>query len=133
MQCLLSTYVWDANLVRDDLRAYVVEHLGDTDAVVVVDETGFLKKGDKLVTELRLAGASTIDEASLVLQEFLPRFNARFSVAAEQPGTACRPVPEKLSLTETISLKDTRKVARDNTVKYQWWVLQLLPEAERPS
>ena len=49
VQRLLSTYVWDANLVRDDLRAYVVEHLGDTDAVVVVDETGFLKKGDKSV------------------------------------------------------------------------------------
>ena len=51
---------------------------------------------DRLVTELRLAGASTIDEASSVL-------------------------------------KDTRQVARDNTVKYQWRVLQLLPGAERPS
>ena len=88
---------------------------------------------DRLVTELRLGGASTIDEASMVLQEFLPRFNARFAVAAEQPETAYRPVPEELSLTETICLKDTRKVARDNTVKYQWRVLQLLPEAERPS
>ena len=88
---------------------------------------------DRLVTELRLAGASSFDEASLVLQEFLPRFNARFTVAAEQPETAYRPVPDKLSLTETICLKDTRKVARDNTVKYQWRVLQLLPGAERPS
>ena len=88
---------------------------------------------DRLVTELRLAGASTIDQASLVLKEFLPRFNARFAVAAEQPETAYRPVPAELSLTETICLKDTRKVARDNTVKYQWRVLQLLPEAERPS
>ena len=88
---------------------------------------------DRLVTELRLAGASNIDEASLVLREYLPRFNTRFSVAAEQPETAYRPVPEELSLTETICLKDSRKVARDNTVKYQWRVLQLLPEAERPS
>ena len=76
---------------------------------------------------------SSFDEASLVLQEFLPRFNARFTVAAEQPETAYRPVPDKLSLTETICLKDTRKAARDNTVKYQWRVLQLLPRAERPS
>jgi SRSO17 transposase len=38
---------WDADAVRDDLRAYVVEHLGDPDAVLVLDETGFLKKGDK--------------------------------------------------------------------------------------
>ncbi len=74
---------------------------------------------DRLVTELRLAGASNIDEASLVLREYLPRFNTRFSVAAEQPKPAYRPVPEELSLTETICLKDTRKVARDNTVKYQ--------------
>ena len=42
-------------------------------------------------------------------------------------------MPDELSLTETICLKDTRKVARDNTVKYQWRVLQLLPGAERPS
>jgi SRSO17 transposase len=33
--------------VRDDLRAYVVEHLGDRAGVLIVDETGFLKKGDK--------------------------------------------------------------------------------------
>ena len=88
---------------------------------------------DRLVTELRLAGASTIDQAKEVLQEFLPRFNARFAVAAEHPETAYRPVPDELSLTETICIKDTRKVARDNTVKYHWRVLQLLPEAERPS
>ena len=49
VQRLLSTYVWDADLVRDDLRTYVVEHLGDTDGVLVVDETGFLKKGTKSV------------------------------------------------------------------------------------
>ena len=89
---------------------------------------------DRLVTELRLAGASTIDQAKEVLQEFLPRFNARFAVAAEQPSeTAYRPVPAELPLTETICIKDTRKVARDNTVKYHWRVLQLLPGAERPS
>ena len=47
VQRLLSTYIWDADLVRDDLRDYVVEHLGDADGVLVVDETGFLKKGNK--------------------------------------------------------------------------------------
>jgi SRSO17 transposase len=49
MQRLLATAAWDADAVRDDLRAYVVEHLGDPAAVLVVDETGFLKKGDKSV------------------------------------------------------------------------------------
>ena len=47
VQRLLSTYVWDADLVRDDLRDYVVERLGDAGGVLVVDETGFLKKGNK--------------------------------------------------------------------------------------
>ena len=88
---------------------------------------------DRLVTELRLAGASTIGQASDVLQAFLPRFNARFAVAAEHSETAYRPVPDDLSLTEIICIKDTRKVARDNTVKYHWRVLQLLPWEQLPS
>ena len=74
-----------------------------------------------------------MEEANAVLQEYLPRFNQRFALAAEQPETAYRPVPEDLSLSETVSIKHTRKVARDNTVKYQWRVLQLMPGAERPS
>jgi SRSO17 transposase len=49
MQELLNRAVWDADAVRDDLRAYVVEHLGDSAAVLVVDETGFVKKGTKSV------------------------------------------------------------------------------------
>lgn len=49
MQRVLSGAQWDANAVRDDLRAYVVEHLGDPAGVLIVDETGFLKKGVKSV------------------------------------------------------------------------------------
>jgi SRSO17 transposase len=49
VQRLLRTARWDAEAGRDDLRAYVVEHLGDPAAVLVVDETGFLKKGTKSV------------------------------------------------------------------------------------
>src|SRR3954452_15471934 len=49
MQRLLATADWDADAVRDDLRAYVVEHLGAPDGVLIVDETGFLKKGTKSV------------------------------------------------------------------------------------
>ena len=47
MQRLLSSAVWDADLVRDDLRAYVLELLGTDDAVVVIDETSFPKRGCK--------------------------------------------------------------------------------------
>ena len=46
-QRLLNHARWDPDEVRDDLRGYVVEHLGDPGAVLVVDETGFLKKGTK--------------------------------------------------------------------------------------
>src|SRR5215217_2223104 len=47
-QRLLNSAKWDADLVRDDLREYVVEHLGDeVSGVLIVDETGFLKKGNK--------------------------------------------------------------------------------------
>jgi SRSO17 transposase len=47
MQRLLNAAMWDADGVRDDVRAYAVEHLGERDGVLVVDETGFLKKGTK--------------------------------------------------------------------------------------
>ncbi|HEU4798590.1 MAG TPA: IS701 family transposase [bacterium] len=49
VQRLLRTARWDAEAVRDDLRAYVVEHFGDSNAVLVIDETGILKQGTKSV------------------------------------------------------------------------------------
>ena len=45
VQRLLAEADWDAEAVRDDLRAYVLEHLGEEAGILVVDETGFLKKG----------------------------------------------------------------------------------------
>src|SRR5580698_10258377 len=45
MQRLLSAAAWDAGGVRDDVRGYVARHLGSADGVLVVDETGFIKKG----------------------------------------------------------------------------------------
>jgi SRSO17 transposase len=47
VQRLLTTAKWDAEAVRDDLRAYVIDHLGDEGGVLILDETGFLKKGSK--------------------------------------------------------------------------------------
>jgi SRSO17 transposase len=49
MQHLLARAAWDHDGVRDDVRAYVVQHLGDPGAVLVVDETGDLKKGTATV------------------------------------------------------------------------------------
>lgn len=47
VQRLLAEADWDEEAVRDELRRYVVDQLGETDGVLVVDETGFLKKGKK--------------------------------------------------------------------------------------
>jgi SRSO17 transposase len=49
VQRLLNAAKWDAEAVREDLRAYVVEHLADQEAVLILDESGFLKKGSKSV------------------------------------------------------------------------------------
>jgi SRSO17 transposase len=49
IQHLLGRARWDAEAVRDDLQQYVLEHLSHPEAVVVVDETGFLKKGRQSV------------------------------------------------------------------------------------
>lgn len=48
-QRLLGRATWDADQVRDDLQQYVGEQIGDVRGVLIVDETGFLKKGDKSV------------------------------------------------------------------------------------
>ncbi|CCH19708.1 Transposase (fragment) [Micromonospora lupini str. Lupac 08] len=47
MQRLLRWADWDVDAVRDDVRDYVVEHLGDPAGVLIVDDTGFLKKGTR--------------------------------------------------------------------------------------
>ena len=49
MQDFLARTRWDADTVRDDLQAYVIEQLSDDEAVLVLDETGFVKKGTRSV------------------------------------------------------------------------------------
>src|ERR1700694_5090698 len=49
MQYLLDRAVWDAEHLRDVLREYVSETIGDANGMLVIDETGFLKKGTKSV------------------------------------------------------------------------------------
>ena len=88
---------------------------------------------DRLVTELRLAGATTIDDANRVLNDFLPRFNEHFRVPPEHADTAYRVLDPGLCLDTVLCLKYRRRVGRDNTVKYRWRTLQLLPDRARPS
>ncbi len=88
---------------------------------------------DRLVTELRLAGATTIDDANRVLEDFLPRFNNRFKAPAQESEVAYRTVGEEICLEGILCFKYRRRVARDNTVRYRWRTLQLLPGTDRPS
>ena len=88
---------------------------------------------DRLVTELRLARATTIDDANSVLDDFLPRFNERFGVPSQHAETAYRVLDPAMCLDTVLCLKYRRRVDRDNTVKYRWRTLQLLPDRGRPS
>ena len=88
---------------------------------------------DRLVTELRLAGATTIEDAGVVVRDFLPHFNERFGVSAPESEVAYRPVDGGTCLDRMLCFRHSRKVAKDNTVRYRRSTLQLLPGMERPT
>ena len=87
----------------------------------------------RLVTELRLAGATNLEEAKVVLRDFLPHFNERFGVSAPESEVAYRPVDKEKCLDRVLCFRHSRKVAKDNTVRYRRSTLQLLPGMERPT
>ena len=88
---------------------------------------------DRVVTELRLARAATISDANRVLDDFLPSFNERFLVPVQPTQTAYRDLGGQVCLDTVLCLKYRRRVGLDNTVKYRWRTLQLLPGMDRPS
>lgn len=88
---------------------------------------------DRLVTELRLVGASSLEEANHVLWAYLPRFNERFAVPAAVEGTAYRCLPTRRAPEEYFCFKYERTVAADNTVQLGEHRLQLLPGRNRVS
>jgi SRSO17 transposase len=69
MQRLLGEAVWDADKMRDDVRGYVVNALGDSDGVLILDDTGDLKKGDLTVgTQRQYTGtAGRIENAQVAV------------------------------------------------------------------
>jgi SRSO17 transposase len=69
MQHLLARVVWDADAVRDDTRDYLIAHLGDAHAVLVIDETGDLKKGTATVGVQRqyTGTAGKVDNAQVAV------------------------------------------------------------------
>jgi len=80
---------------------------------------------DRLVSELRLAGAANIGEANRVLWKYLPVHNRKFAVPPAQPGSAFRaPDPD---WQESFCLKYQRTVGLDNVVRFGTYQLQILP------
>jgi transposase len=88
---------------------------------------------DRLVSELRLAKARTLAQANVVLQTFLPRYNARFTRPAAQPGSGYRPLPAAVNLDDLCCFAYERTVANDNTVTLGPQRFQLLPAPHRTS
>ena len=82
---------------------------------------------DRLTSEFRLAGASTLDEANQVLWGFLPRYSQRFAVPAAQPGSAYRKPEETFIPEEVFCFKYYRRVGTDNVVRFGEHRLQIIP------
>ena len=88
---------------------------------------------DRLVSELRMAGAQTMAEASQVVADFLPRYNRRFMVPAAQPGSVYRPTSPGFIPEEVFCLKYQRTVGSDNVVRFKHRRVQIQPGMDRPS
>jgi len=88
---------------------------------------------DRLVSELRLAGVGTLEEANQVLWDFLPRHNKRFAVPAAQFGSAYRQPGEGFNPDEVFCFKYYRTVGLDNVVRFGGHRLQIMPTNGRLS
>jgi SRSO17 transposase len=135
LQHLLGRANWDADLVRDDLRGYVTEQLGEEGAILIVDETGFIKKGQKSVGVKRqytgtagktencqvgvfLAYASRRGQAFIDRELYLPEEWAQDEERREQAG-----VPEEVRMrTKPELAKEMLGRALDAGVRVAWVV-----------
>jgi hypothetical protein len=88
---------------------------------------------DRLTSELRLAGARTIEEANQVLAKFLPEYNRKFAVGARDPEMAYRKTGKGFKAEEYFCFKYGRTVGADNVVRFNRKRLQVLPSSDRPS
>jgi SRSO17 transposase len=117
VQRLLNSASWDARAVRDDLRGYVVEHLGDEDSgVLIADETGFLKKGEKSVGVARQYTGTAGDTVNCQVGVFLAYASDKGAAfidralylpeewANDPERRAAAGVPEKVAFTNKVEL-----------------------------
>jgi len=82
---------------------------------------------DRLVVELRLAKAKTLEEAHGILKTVLLDFNQRFTVPARQQQSVFRKTPARTSLDRVLCLKEQRTVNKDHTVSFEGLILQIPP------
>ena len=80
---------------------------------------------DRLVVELRLAGANTLEQAREVLKRFLKDYNERFCRLPKQSAAVFRKAPPKAVLHNILCLKETRMVKKDHTLSFDGLVLQI--------
>jgi len=88
---------------------------------------------DRLISELRLARACTLDQANGVLAAFVPDFERCFAVPAAQSVSDFRPLPRSFDLARCLSFRYQRVVAKDHTVAWAGEVFQLPPLPSRHS
>src|SRR5260370_7228635 len=86
MQRLLTSAVWDEGRVRDELRKYVLQRLGDPHAIVAIDETSFPNRGDKSPGVAQQYCGSTNQVETFQLGAFLPS-------TSPPPPTLLHPAP----------------------------------------
>lgn len=96
-------------------------------------ERGWGTLQDRLVSELRRARASTLDEANLVLAWYLPRFNTRFGVAAAIDEPAWQPWPSAFPIEAELCFHYRRSVARDATIEWDGRALTVPQRHDRDS
>lgn len=96
-------------------------------------ERVFSTHQDRLVKELRLAGAKTCEEASRVLKDYLPKFNQKFQVPAKERGDLHRPVDARIDIDEILAVQSERVLRNDRTVLHQkrWYQVLTRTRAER--
>src|SRR5438093_519125 len=82
---------------------------------------------DRLVSELRLAGARTIAEANAVLERYCPVHNRRFAIPAQDTTPAWRPLRRGLDLDRVCSFRYEATVLNDNTIHLAGMVLDIPP------
>jgi transposase len=115
------------------LKRLGVEHIGAySPQARGRSERAFGTLQDRLVKELQLAGIASIEAANAFIREvYLPAHNARFAVAAAEPGSAFTPIPG-VDLDEILCVEEERQVQNDNCVSYRTLKLQIPPSPLRP-